>query len=450
MTDQPTGTEFQEILAAVIEQARDSRAVQALLDGRLSVAFETTSPRTRVTLHGRDAQFWYVLGDIGETEDSVDVTFTSSLEAAHDFWMGRLNVPTALALGTVRVRGSLEKALALTDVLSELHAFYRATYAQHDASARGGPSDTDAGDTPAARETRFPRPAQAGPRTVRRGLDHASLPMRLYHQAKRHGAWDPRGMDFARDREDWLRLRPGEQDALLTATSLFAGAEDSVTLNLLPLVQVVAREGRVEEEMYLTTFLSEKARRTELLDRLLREVLRVEGDRSDRQGDTYRRVFHEELPAAMRALTFDSSPAAQATASVTYHMIVEGVLATTGYRAFHVMLAARDVMPGLRGAVDLLRRSEERHVAFGMYFLTRLVREHPDVWAAVEARMQELLPIAVRVIPEALAPHDPSDALGLDVDALLDDALLQFRKRLARLERARDGRSEDPPELPAE
>ena len=83
------------------------------------------------------------------------------------------------------------------------------------------------------------------------GLDYDALPMRLWRKAKTLGVWNPDDIDFSRDREDWVRLSDQERDLLLRLTALFMAGEESVTLDLLPLFMVMAREGRLEEEMYL-------------------------------------------------------------------------------------------------------------------------------------------------------------------------------------------------------
>jgi len=57
---------------------------------------------------------------------------------------------------------------------------------------------------------------------------------------------------------DWQSLAAEEQDLLLRLTALFQAGEEAVTLDLLPLIQVIAEEGRLEEEMYLTTFYLRK------------------------------------------------------------------------------------------------------------------------------------------------------------------------------------------------
>ena len=88
-----------------------------------------------------------------------------------------------------------------------------------------------------------------------RGLRHDILPMRLYHKAKKLGVWDPRTIDFSQDIIDWQNCTEVEKLSLLALTALFQAGEESVTLDLLPLMMVIAQEGRLEEEMFLTTFL---------------------------------------------------------------------------------------------------------------------------------------------------------------------------------------------------
>ncbi len=50
-------------------------------------------------------------------------------------------------------------------------------------------------------------------------------------------------IDFAQDRADWAELASDERDLLLRLTSMFQAGEESVTLDLLPLIQVIAGRG---------------------------------------------------------------------------------------------------------------------------------------------------------------------------------------------------------------
>ncbi|MFO7537133.1 MAG: ribonucleotide-diphosphate reductase subunit beta, partial [Chloroflexota bacterium] len=163
--------------------------------------------------------------------------------------------------------------------------------------------------------------------TTTDGLQRHTPPMRLFEKAKRFGIWNPSDLDFTQDKADWQRLTAVEQDLLLRLTALFQAGEEAVTLDLLPLIMVIAQEGRLEEEMFLTTFLFEEAKHTDFFHRFLSEVAGVSGDLNHYHTDNYRTIFYEALPAALQSLRQDSSPQAQVVAAVTYNMIVEGVLA---------------------------------------------------------------------------------------------------------------------------
>jgi ribonucleoside-diphosphate reductase beta chain len=277
---------------------------------------------------------------------------------------------------------------------------------------------------------------RAGFQATSGALDRESLPMRLYQKAKRFGVWDPYAVDLSRDRDDWLALTDLEREVLLQLTSLFQAGEESVTLDLLPLLLVVAREGRLEEELFLTSFLWEEGKHTEFFRRVLDEVCVETGDLTRFHLPSYRALFYDELPAAMNALVDDPSPAAQARAVVTYTMVVEGVLAETGYYSYFESLERNDLLPGLREGVGKLKQDESRHIAYGVYLLARLIAEHDDVWNVVETRMNELLPLAMGVIEESLGPYEELP-FGLTKEQFVDFATVQFAKRHARLERAR-------------
>ncbi len=265
------------------------------------------------------------------------------------------------------------------------------------------------------------------------------FPLRLYDKAKRLGVWDPCALDLSRDPADWARMTEPERQGILQISTLFLAGEEAVTLDLLPLVLAVAREGRLEEELFLTSFLWEEGKHLQLFRSWLDEVAgRPEG--LDRWvTPSYRKLFAEELPEAMGALLGDPSPAAQACAAVTYNMIVEGVLAETGYSVYHDALEARDLLPGLRAGIAHVKRDESRHIAYGVYLLSRLVAADHDLWAVVEARMNELLPLALAFLEESYEGYEELDELpfGIGPDTVAEWATANFAKRFARIERAR-------------
>lgn len=272
--------------------------------------------------------------------------------------------------------------------------------------------------------------------TSERGLDHSLLPMRLYHKAKKLGVWDPRDIDLTQDKKDWEKFNDVEKEMTLRLCAMFQAGEEAVTRDLLPLIQAISNEGRLEEEMYLTTFLFEEAKHTEIFRRFLDEVGDVsEKDLSVYHLDNYRKMFYEYLPQAMNRLNHDPSPEAQAEASVTYNMIVEGVLAETGYYSTFQSYKRLGIMPGTVQAFHYLQRDESRHIAYGVYLLQRLIIEY-DVWDVIQKRMEFLLPVAIGVVNELINQVDELP-FGLDKEEMTQYAMRQFDIRMSLLERAR-------------
>ena len=279
--------------------------------------------------------------------------------------------------------------------------------------------------------------------TSSRRIDFDCPPMRLWQKSKKLGVWDPADLDFSQDAQDWQRLDEDEQDVILRLSSLFQAGEEAVTLDLLPLIQVIAAEGRLEEEMYLTSFLWEEAKHVEAFSRFLGAVIGHDRDLGDYQTPMYRSIFWEELPNALGRLRTDSSPVAQAEASVTYNLIVEGVLAETGYHAYHEMLTRNGIMPGMQELTAILKRDESRHLAYGVFLLSRLVAEHGDeVWNAIEARMSALLAPAMGTIDELFAAYEVVP-FGLKAEDFTNFGMLQFQNRIERITKAREQSLED-------
>ncbi|GAP63116.1 ribonucleoside-diphosphate reductase beta chain [Ardenticatena maritima] len=277
--------------------------------------------------------------------------------------------------------------------------------------------------------------------TATRGaLNRQHAALRLWERAKKLGVWNPADLDFSQDTADWNRLSDPEQDAILQLAALFEAGEEAVTLDLLPLLQTVAREGRLEDEIYLTSFLWEEAKHVDFFARFF-EAIGVTRDLHEYHGENYRRIFYEALPNALHRLEEEPSPVNQAVASVTYNMIVEGVLAETGYHAWHAALERNNLMPGTIAGLVHIKRDESRHIAFGIYFLSRLVAEHGDpVWNAIEQTMGTLLPVALGVVHEIFDRHESrygAMPFGLSRDEFQEYATRQFQKRFMRLMHAR-------------
>ncbi len=268
-------------------------------------------------------------------------------------------------------------------------------------------------------------------------LNHTLLPMVDYHKAK-DLMWDPRHIDCAQDRLDWARLSDAERDLILRVGSLFHAGEEAVAHDLAPLLVAVRRSGgHIEDEFFLTTQIFEEARHLEFFDRWFDEVVSREVDLAVFLGESYDTVFYQVLPEALNRLLIDPSAVAQVEASVVYHLIIEGVLAETGYHGFYLALKARGLLPGLVQGLELVQRDEARHIAFGVYFLQRQVRASPGMWPIVKERLNELLPAALNIVGDVFVPYGDTIPFDLNVAEMVEYASEQFTRRLQAVERAR-------------
>ncbi|CAH0151668.1 R2-like ligand binding oxidase [Peribacillus sp. Bi96] len=270
--------------------------------------------------------------------------------------------------------------------------------------------------------------------TTTRSFREDTLPFKLYQKAKKFGIWNPRDIDFSQDKEDWNSFTDIEREVLLRIISLFQGGEEAVTLDLLPLIMTIANEGRIEEEMYLTTFLFEEAKHMEFFRYTLDQIGET-GDLTVYHSDTYKSIFYEILPEAMGKLLSDQSPEALAEAATVYNMFTEGVLAETGYFGFYQTLEANEMMPGLLKGVGLLKKDESRHIAYGTFLLQRIISEHPHIFKQVEKRMAELSPLAIQLNTEG---YDLlGNPFGHDKQAVFNFTMKQLSVRMEILARAK-------------
>jgi ribonucleoside-diphosphate reductase beta chain len=288
--------------------------------------------------------------------------------------------------------------------------------------------------------------------TSTRGLDFESIPMRLFQKSK-HLAWDPQAIDLTQDRIDWQEMVDLQRRGVLQTTASFLGGEEAVTLDLLPLVMHVAQAGMLEEEIYLTSFLNEEAKHTEFFRRWVDEVTGSREDLNSLMGPNWQRMFLEELPSTMSALVTDHSKPALARALATYNMVVEGVLAETGYHYYRNILEMQGNLGGLLEGIQLISRDESRHLRFGIYMLQRLIAEDDAIWKVVIDRIEELRPLAMGIQEDGRTRYIerareelgevPEDLMAL-VDMISEEnrafAVRAFASRIGVLERAR-GRS---------
>ncbi len=268
-------------------------------------------------------------------------------------------------------------------------------------------------------------------------LDRRSLPMRLWRKAA-SSVWSVDNIDFRRDRDDWLALPDQCRTCVRRVCSLFQIGERAVTVHLLPLLHVAASEGRLEEEMFLTSFLWDEARHVDLFDRFFREVDLGSCDPTENSYPDYQRIVDQELESTLTRLYADRSPEAQVRAVVTYNLVIEGIMAETGYYVCRRVLADSRILPGMQQAIGLLARDESRHIAFGVHLLRRLIAEHGNpAYKAFLHRMKELKPLVEASTDEFVRLMRGEDGFAISRDELFRYSQQRFACRVRRIVKAR-------------
>lgn len=242
--------------------------------------------------------------------------------------------------------------------------------------------------------------------TSEKGINRESLPFRLYEKAKKFGTWDPRNIDFSKDKADWESLNFYQQDSLLQLISFFYSAEEAVTHDILPLIYAISKTGHFEEEMYLTTFLFEEAKHADFFSLMLQNI-GIKRELNSLHTPAYRKLFDELLPETMGRLMVDQSPEAIADAAVVYNMFAEGILAESGYWSFYESLVNIGKMPGLLEGITNIKRDESRHIGFGTFLLQRLISENDNMLFYVLNKLQGLMPLAIEM-SETMRPGEVS------------------------------------------
>lgn len=273
--------------------------------------------------------------------------------------------------------------------------------------------------------------------TVERKLDWNAPMYRLYEKAKRNN-WNPADIDFSQDAEDVQKASETQINGTLPLVASFAGGEEAVTLDILPMMHVLAKQGRLEDVLFLTTFHLDEAKHTEMFARWMEATGIEDRDLSVYHGDSYKKIFYEALPKAMDRLMTDDSPEAVIRAATTYHMVVEGILAESGYFAFRKTMKQQGMCPGILRGIDYLNQDEGRHLQFGIYTIQRLIVEDEKQYHVFRRCLDELLPDALGVVNDLLQHGEQGlKEIGVDTKVIADYALKQYHIRESKVARAR-------------
>lgn len=106
--------------------SRDPAMSLNLLKSQLSVQFNYRDPAGKITVDCSDGQEMKI--SAGESQVKPLVEMSMKADVAHEFWLGKVNVPVAILTGRIVAKGPVSKALALLPVLRPAYKLYPDIY----------------------------------------------------------------------------------------------------------------------------------------------------------------------------------------------------------------------------------------------------------------------------------------------------------------------------------
>ena len=254
--------------------------------------------------------------------------------------------------------------------------------------------------------------------------------------------WDPY-QDVSQELLDTDRERSIDADGdeadffeTMQYLALFGAGEEAVTEDLAPLS--VAMDD-VDDQMFIASQLYEEAKHTQFFDRYWREVIYpvAEANGYETVPPTDQRFFpdgyvelFDRTEAAMERLLTDDTPENRVRAYCHYHLVVESVLAQTGYYGITTVMGpeADDVvsrpdadtphLPGLVKGINFIRSDEGRHVGFGMQKVQAHIADDGVDEAVVQEILQELMPLVAETVSVGDGLVDPAPLVSYASDKL--------------------------------
>ncbi|MGZ5325474.1 MAG: ribonucleotide-diphosphate reductase subunit beta [Solirubrobacterales bacterium] len=258
-------------------------------------------------------------------------------------------------------------------------------------------------------------------------------PQSLYDDWE-HAHWAAQDIDLSRDPSDWNALEGSERDLLYWVLSSLMVAEERISTQFVGLVLAQDDE---EEGSFLSTQLVDEVRHMQFYARFQDKVIAdpaAIGAHVARArevlGEPFKRVFDEALVQAHERLRLDPGDRRTKVEFVTiYHMVIEGTLGLTASHFLIDFLRERGRLPGFVDGYSRIAADEQRHIAYGTWFLREAVAADAAMVDVVRKRVRDLLP----AVAESIAPPSEGawDVLGVEDGALAEFGFGALTRRLS-------------------
>jgi len=263
---------------------------------------------------------------------------------------------------------------------------------------------------------------------------HLHDPQTLYRHWEDE-QWSPFAIELDGDARQWRSMEATDRSLVFWALASLMVAEERITTKFSGLVGAYGSE---EEATFLATQQVDEARHMQFYARYQDEVVADPAGIADhvaraRQllSPSFEAIFDEALVRAHERLTAEPANAAAKVEFVTtYHEVIEGTLGLTAFNFITRYLHRSEQLPGFVEGYSKIHHDEQRHIAYGTWFLREAVHDEPALAENVRATLRSLLP----AVAQALTPPDREDtdweALGAGSDEIREFALSGLSRRL--------------------
>jgi ribonucleoside-diphosphate reductase beta chain len=263
---------------------------------------------------------------------------------------------------------------------------------------------------------------------------HLHAPQTLYRHWEDE-QWSPFAIDLSADSEQWPELAGEDRSLILWALASLMVAEERITTKFSGLVGAYGSE---EEATFLATQQVDEARHMQFYARFQDEVVadpqaigaHIERARAQ-LSPAFSEIFDQALVQAHERLVARPSDAgAKVDFVTTYHVVIEGTLGLTAFNFITRYLETESLLPGFVEGYSKIHHDEQRHIAYGTWFLREAVREDAGLADNVRQTLRSLLPAVAQALTPPEREGSDWEALGAGSDEIRDFAISGLSRRL--------------------
>lgn len=113
---------LKDVLGGFFKELTEVESIKnSLLKSGMVIKFNYEHPDASITIDSRGGKIVFIFDSI---DPKPDVEMKMRAEVAHNFWMGKVNLPMALARRQIIAKGQIPKVLKLLPVVKPAYKLY--------------------------------------------------------------------------------------------------------------------------------------------------------------------------------------------------------------------------------------------------------------------------------------------------------------------------------------